>query len=470
MAGRTYDVSLRGDASGIVSAFGTAGNAAAAFARMLGPGGVALGAVQGFVRALSPVRVGLALAATAMVQFATSSVRAFSQVESAAVQSALSVHRSVAQMRADLGALSGGAGFSAEGMAALGGLYQAGVGRGRIRATTLGVEAGAIYGTDASDEALRLARGAAASGLTVDEYARRTGLTGALAGQLTPQQRSRLFAARNQAAQASFGAGINAATGLGNISIEFDRSFLGIVGRWLSTGRTETAGAPGGFTDAYGFSDRVNAFFGHDDIRVQEAAKRYDNRADYWTRMLRVGETRAAIGDVRFARRLNAPGLPGITSQLQPTRLPGQEAFAEARGADRALLQFARSMQDVTATTGQAFRQFRLDLADASTSVGDFGAAANARARELFNQAVTSHYAARGFGPQGAPSGALSDLPPLPAWLEALRPRAYPDRIEPPSTPDAARSAVPAQIAPVVILDPQTRLNQHLDTQGDLGR
>ena len=102
MAGRTYNVRLRGDAQNVASAFGTAGQAVASFARLLGPGGVAYGAIRGFTAALNPLTVGLGLAGAAVLSFARDSIRAFSDVRQAAVNASLSVHRSVGQMRNDL--------------------------------------------------------------------------------------------------------------------------------------------------------------------------------------------------------------------------------------------------------------------------------------------------------------------------------------------------------------------------------
>ena len=416
-----------------------AGGSALEFARLLGPGGFVFGAVQGFARVISLKTIAVAALAKQFYDLGRAAVDGFSQVRDEATRTSLAVSQNVSKMRAELSSLVGGTGFSPAGMAAL-------AAGGSVRSVHLAAEAAAVYGTDVGRESARLAQGAARAGLTVDAYAARSGLTGVLEGPHTPQQRSRLFAARNEAAMASFGAGLNELTGLGNISVEFDRRFLGNIGQWLTSRYDRPASAPGGYWDDRSISERVNRLFGHhEDYADKNAHKLYANRADYWTRTMGVqasipaahGMLQAGINT--FGVRTSLAGLPAADGQ--------DRTRARARfGAE--LLAMSDEMARNTRDTGDAFREFRLGLREAATAAGDFGSAIHARARAQFDQAVTAYYAGRGYGTRG-PSQALSDLPGLPAWLEALRPTAYPDQ-----RPAAESGSTGPTVAPAATYHP----------------
>ena len=170
MAGNTYDIRLRGNAESVVQSFGSAGRAVVNFARLLGPGGVAVGAISGFKAALNPLTIGLSLLGAKLLSVARDGVAAFQSLERQAIQTTYRIHQSSRAMTRDIGYSLGVHGGPGNVIAGMGVGLQAGLSPAQSRLLgRQGARAHLLMGDDPADAARRILAHAQAQGIGYSE-------------------------------------------------------------------------------------------------------------------------------------------------------------------------------------------------------------------------------------------------------------------------------------------------------------
>ena len=190
-----FIISLRGDVKQFNEAMSDAGQRVMDFARQLGPGGFAYGAVSSFFQTMTVKAVVFTVVGGQIAQFVTGAVRDFQRLEDQAVRSTFRIHQNLEQLAADIAyATSQTAAFlgPSEVIGGISGALQAGYTGWQSHETAFyGAHYGQLFGMTAEEGALELARQSRETGLsipqlwtarnyhqtpkTADYYARRSG-------------------------------------------------------------------------------------------------------------------------------------------------------------------------------------------------------------------------------------------------------------------------------------------------------